>query len=65
MPAEKITARHASIQNNIPTACASQGPVLSGPYCEMFIRIVPNDTTEAGINRDSVGCRKDALKVYG
>lgn len=65
MPAEKITARAASIQNNMPTAVSSHGPVLSGPYCEIFIRIVPNETMDAGTNKDSVGCRNDALNVYG
>ena len=63
MPAENMMARQASIQNNIPTTCASQGPVLSGPYCEIFIRIVPNETTEAGTKRDSVGFKNDALNV--
>ncbi|CBF79296.1 predicted protein [Aspergillus nidulans FGSC A4] len=39
--------------------------VLSVPYCEILIKIVPKETTDAGTNNDSVGCKRDALKVYG
>lgn len=60
-----MTARMRSIQNRIPTALASQYPVCSGPYWEMLIKMVPKETIDAGTNRDSVGCRRDALKVYG
>lgn len=31
----------------------------------MLIRRVPNETANAGANRDSVGCVRDARKVYG
>lgn len=31
----------------------------------MLRSTVANDTTELGTNRDSVGCRKDALNVSG
>lgn len=65
MPAENSTASTASIQKSIPTASINHGPVLPGPYWEMLIRMVPKETTQAGTNKDSVGCRNDALKVYG
>lgn len=65
IPAVNNTARVASIQNRTQTACINHGPVFSGPYCDMLIRIVPNDTIDAGTKSDSVGCMKDALNVYG
>lgn len=65
MPAENITARVASIQNRTQTARINHGPVFSGPYCDILIRIVPKDTIDAGTKRDSVGCLNDALNVYG
>jgi hypothetical protein len=39
--------------------------VFSVPYWEILINIVPNETTDAGTNNDSVGYIRDALKVYG
>jgi len=65
MPAEEMTAKAESTQKRILTAFVSQTPALSVPYCETLIKMVPNETTDAGTNNDSVGCNNDALNVYG
>lgn len=65
MPAENITASVALTQNRIHIVVLSHSPAFGGPYCERLIRIVPNETIDAGTYRDSVGCVMDALNVYG
>ena len=62
---EAIRAKPTSTQNKMTTALLSQSPVWAGPYCDMLRRIVPKETTAAGIKSLSVGCKKDALKVSG
>jgi hypothetical protein len=65
IPAEEMRANVASNQNITRTARLNQGPVLDSPYCDILIRIVPNETTAAGMNNRSLGCMKEALKVSG
>jgi hypothetical protein len=63
---ENTTASPQYIQYIIVIVSSNQYPVFSPtPYCVMFIKIVPNPITAAGINSDSVGWRKLALKVDG
>ena len=62
---ELRTANAASIQKQTVTASLSQCPARFGPYWEILRRMVPNDTTEAGMNSRSVGCRIEALNVSG
>lgn len=65
MRTERKTARAASNQKRTRTARLSHNPVLPKPYSTMLIRIVPKETATAGTKSDSVGCVKDARKVYG
>lgn len=65
IPTDRLTAKARSNQKSTTTASLSQLPTFPNPYSTMLIRIVPNETTNAGTNRDSVGCVKEALKVYG
>lgn len=65
IPAEEMRANAASNQNITRTARLSQRPEFDNPYWDIFIRMVPNETTAAGINNRSLGCIKEALKVSG
>jgi len=60
-----MIARATSVQKSIITVVFSQWPVLYKPYWDILMRIVPKDTTTAGANKDSVGCRNEFLKVSG
>lgn len=64
-PIELTKARPTSTQKQTTEASFSQWPACLGPYCEILIRTVPNDTTAAGIKRRSVGCSIEALNVSG
>jgi hypothetical protein len=54
-------------QNKTIIVLSSQYPDLPLPTANsvMFVKTVPHETTEAGTNRDSVGCVNEALKVDG
>lgn len=65
IPNEAMNASATSTQNRTQTVVFSHGPALCKPYWDTLMSMVPNDTTLAGTNRDSVGCKKDALKVSG
>ncbi len=56
IPLEAKTARAASNQKRMNMAWFNHGPVFAIPYCEMLMRMVPKDTTAAGMKRRSLGC---------
>jgi hypothetical protein len=63
----KVIASPQYTQNKTIIVLSNQYPDFPLPtaYSVMFIKTVPNETTEAGTKRDSVGCVSDALKVDG